>query len=119
MRLLKKGHRYAHITPFFKKLELLKLHDVNRVSTLVFVHKTLNNVVCSPVEFQIRRVPEYRLRNNDDNLLHVPFARQNYSTLFIGIWGPNLWITIPLNIPVARTPMSYKRNIKKFYINSY
>ena len=80
-----KSNKYAHTTPFFRKLELLKLCDINKVSTLMFAYKALNNNIYSPVDFQLRRVPDYEFRNNNDNLLHIPFVRQLYSTLFIGI----------------------------------
>ena len=118
IRLIMKKKRNTHTNPLFVKLKLLKLTDICKVNTLLFMFKTLNNLAYSPLQFQIRVIPGYQLRNNG-NQLHVPFSRHSYGQSFIRIRGPNLWNNIPQAIRDSRTIMTFKRNIKKYYIESY
>ena len=118
IRLIMKKQRHTHTNPLFYKLKLLKLNDICKLNTLIFIFKSLNNLVYSTLHFQIRIVAGYQLRNNG-NQLQVPFSRYNYVKAFIRIRGPNLWNTIPLAIRESRTLMTFKRKIKFLYIDSY
>ena len=113
-----KKTRNVHSNPQFHQLNLLKINDTCKVNTLSFIYKSVNNLAHSPLQFQTRRVPRYQLRN-DVNQLLVPFSRHNYVQSFICIRGPNLWNSIPQAIRESRTIITFKRKIKKFYIDSY
>ena len=118
IRIITKRNRYANTDPLFNKLNVLKIRHINELSTLVFVFKTLHNLNHSPIQFNHRIVHRYRLRNNDNNL-EVPFARHRFSQLFISIRGPNLWNSIPIEIRRIISLNSFKRNLKRHYIQIY
>ena len=118
IRIIMKRHRNAHTPPLFKKLRLLNVSHINEFSCLVFVFKSLNNIIYSPLVINHRYVRNYQLRNNN-NQLEVPFTRHRYAQLFISVRGPNLWNNIPIHIRTAPSLITFKRNLKLFFLNSY
>ena len=99
-------------------MKLLKLKDVNSFFSTIFVFKTINNLSYSPIQFQVRNVPQYGLRNNN-RLLEVPFTRHRYIELFIGTRGPVLWNNIPEAIKNKNSVFSFKYSLKKYYLDAY
>ena len=119
VRTIMKKERNAHTEPLFKKLNLLKLKDINKYCTALYVYKAIHNHIYSPISFRFRNVQQYGLRNNNNNYLQVPFVRLRHSQLFIHVNGPSLWNNIPLNLRLSRTLNSFKHNLKKHYLESY
>ena len=118
IRIIMKCNRTTHSDPLFKKLKLLKLNDIIKMNTALFVFKTINNLIYSPIPFTFRNVPHYRLRGNHVNL-EVPYVRLRHSQLFVHVRGANLWNSIPQNLHHSPTVISFKRNLKNHYLNSY
>ena len=85
IRIVMKKSRTAHSDPLFKKLNLLKIKEVSELCTLKYVYKTINNLLFSPVSFRYRYINQLSLRNNNNYLLKVPFARLGHSQLFIHV----------------------------------
>ena len=99
-------------------MNLLKLTDINKFFSLIYVYKTLNNLTYSPFRFQVRNVPHYELRNDNYQLV-IPFTRHKYIQLFIGTRGPLLWNNLPVAIKIKTSIASFKRALRKSYINMY
>ena len=118
IRIIMKRERTANSDPLFKRLNLLKLNEINKMCTALFVYKSLNNLIHSSINFTYRNVQRYDLRNNNIQL-ETPFVRFRFSQLFINTRGPNLWNSIPPNLRLAGTLFTFKRNMKKYYLDSY
>ena len=118
VRLIMKRGRMFHSEPLFEKLNLLNLYDILKMSSLVYIYKTLNHLIHSPINFNFRNVQQYNLRNNNVQL-EIPYVRYRHSQLFIHVRGPSLWNDIPESIRSSRTLPTFKRNLKQSYINMY
>ena len=116
-RLIMKAGRRSESTILFSRLKLLKLHDILALNTLVFVYKSVNNLIESPIEFTERAAGPYNLRMRPQ--LHVPNHTSKQSERFIHIRGSKMWNGIPERVRSLRTINSFKINLKKLYIDSY
>ena len=104
-------------SPLFKKLKLLKLCDLNNLNMAVFVFKSINELIPSPVTFVYNAPGPYNLRRNE--LLHVPFTRSHQSQRFISVRGANLWNSLPLEFRSCRTVNALKKKLKNHYLEQY
>ena len=113
---MKKG-RLDPSSPLFKKLNLLKLEDINNLNTATFVYKSLNGLISCPVSFIAQRAGPYNLRRNQ--VLEVPFVSSRQSQRFIRHKGAHLWNHLVPEIRQARTLATFKRKLKIHYIAHY
>ena len=88
-----------------------------KLNTLIFVYKSINNIISSPINFTNRIDVVYNLRARPQ--LEIPNHRSQQSQRFIHINGAKLWNEIPDALKNCRTVHSFKLNLKKLYINSY
>ena len=117
VRLILKKSRWQPSAPLFKRLKVLKLHDFNKVNSVLFVFKALNDLIPSPITFSVRAPGPYNLRRNE--ALIIPFSRCNQNQRFISIRGPQLWNALPLAIRISRTLQTFKKKMKSYYIDQY
>ena len=117
IRLILKKNRFHASSPLFIKLRLLKLFDINNFCTAMFVYKSILNLIPSPIEFTLRQVQNYNLRNVAP--LVVPFARSSQMKRFLHIRGATLWNSLPFAIRNSLTIFAFKRKLKDFYIIQY
>ena len=103
--------------PLFKQLNILKLEDVIKISTALFVYKSINNLINTSISFHSRFIGPYNLRNIPP--LEIPFARDRQVQMFLTVRGAVLWNTLPVSIRNSQTQFSFKKNIKKYYLSSY
>ena len=112
-----KRNRWSPSAPLFRELKALTLLDINKVNTLVFVYKSLNNVIRSPIDFQYRIINEYNLRNNQP--LVIPLHHTKQTELFVHVRGSRLWNEIPIELRLKPNVNSFKFNLKKYYLDFY
>ena len=117
IRRIMKKHRTEPSTPLFKKLNILKLKDVNNLNAGIFVFKSLHNLIPSPINYEYRLHGPYNLRTN--NQLNIPFGRSNQYQRFIEIRGAKLWNDLPIETRSARTIFTFKKKLKFYYLNTY
>ena len=117
IRIITKSGRRSESSKLFKQLKLLKLNDILEVNTLLFVYKSINNLIRSPIEFNEREVGPYNLRLRPP--IQVPNHTSKQSERFVHIKGAKIWNDTPEHIRSSRTNYSFKKNIKKARINSY
>ena len=110
-------NRYEPSSPLFKQLCLLKLSDITKLNSVLFVYKTIHGVTNSSVTFVPRNVDAYELRREPS--LTVPFARSNQTKRFIHIRGAITWNETPIDIRNARAIITFKKKIKQFYLSTY
>ena len=112
-----KKNRTVHSSPLFKQLKIVKLNDLCNLSTCVFVYKSLNNLLHSPIQFVFRNLVGYNLRNPPELL--IPFNASRQSFMFIHNRGSTLWNELPQDIRNANTIYAFKSKLKKSYFDSY
>ena len=107
-------------SPLFSELGILKLFDVYKVSTLLFVYESLNEL--NPPQFHSYYNFPYMTRNtavNRSSNLELPSARTStYGLKSIKFTGVKLWNELALS---ERTPPSknvFKMNMKKRFVNN-
>ena len=81
------------------------------------MYKSINNLISSPINFTLRGMGPYNIRNPQP--LVLPFHNSVQSALFIHVRGATLWNELPQNIRNSRTVVSFKNRIKKAYLDSY
>ena len=81
IRIIGKLNYNDHTNPKFIEYNLCKFSDICSLNLAVFVFKYLNDLVFSPVVFNVRRQNDYNIRNL--NLLEISFVRSTQSQLFI------------------------------------
>ena len=117
IRLIAKSARLDHTSPLFHQLHLLKLNDLNATNLSIFVFKSINNLISSPIQFTERVAAPYNLRNVEH--IAVPFTRSSQTKRFPHVRGANLWNELPIQLRSARTLQTFKKNLKNKYINTY
>ena len=117
IRLIMNKGRQEPSSPLFKKLNLLQLTDINGLNSAIYVYKTLNNIIPSPITFQHHMPGPYNLRRNQQ--LNVPFVRSRQSQRFLQVRGPNIWNNLPADVKASRTLNTFKFKLKKYYLHQY
>ena len=117
IRLITKRNRWSHSSPLFRDLKVLKLQDVIKLNSALFVFKSVNGLIDSPIPYQYRILNRYNLRNQ--NSLIVPPHQSRQTELFIHVRGSILWNSLPLEIRNKRTIQAFKYHLKNLYLQSY
>jgi len=104
-----------HSSNLFKNLNILKLNDIYKLQTAVFMYRAKNNLLpasCSYHVFLHRDDCLYDLRNKPD---FVSFRyRTNIRKRFIGISGPIVWKSLPNTIKTRTSISQLVRNLTQF-----
>ena len=117
LRLIAKKNRWYPSTPLFWRLKLLKLNDINKLNTAIFVYNSINNLIPSPIHYQYRVLDGYNLRNQRN--LAIPLHRSRQSELFVNIRGCKLWNSIPPSIREKPSIISFKYHMKQELLGAY
>ena len=117
IRVIMKCNRRTPSSPLFSQLKILKLTDVNKLNTAIFVYKSINNLIHSPITFQNRNIAQYNLRNQHN--LDIPIHVSRQTELFVHVRGARLCNTIPDDIKRKNTTFSFKRSLKHYLMNTY
>ena len=117
IRTIMKKRRFEHTSPLFKKLNLLKLDDICNLNCLMYVYKTVNDIIPSPISFEPRLAGRYNFRRAQPLL--VPRAASRQSQRFLRIKGAQLWNALPPELRAVNTINSFKIKLKRNFINQY
>ena len=102
-------------TPLFKELGILKLHDIFKLSVLIFVYESLNEL--NPIQFHSFFKFPYITRNtaaNRGSNLEVPAARTStYGLKSIKFTGTKIWNELHQDVRIAPSKNAFKINLKK------
>ena len=117
IRFIMRKSRLQPSSPLFKKLNLLKLNELIDLNAALFVFKTINGLIPSPISFIHENPGPYNLRRIE--LLRISFNQSNQSQQSISSRGARLWNGLPVEIRSCRTLNCLKRNLKKHYLSQY
>ena len=112
---MKKGRRTSS-AQLFAQLKALKLFDIFQINTLIFVYKAKNNLISSPIEFEERAPNPYNLRVRSQ--FQIPGHTSQQSERFIHVRGARLWNDIPESIKDSPSIFSFKKRVKKHYLDA-
>ena len=111
----------SHTDHLFHSLNLLKITDIGRIQTLIFMYKyhhgvlptTFVNYFCKVADVQ----HSYLTRQSTS--LYISYARTNQRKNAIKIIGPKLWNKQPLIIRDSPSLKIFKLRFKTEITNSY
>ena len=110
IRLIANAPFLAHTNELFLNNSILKLDDVNKYCTCIFMFKNRNLFL--PISSH-----NYNTRNRDN--LRTQFQRTNVTQQNINFIGPTIWNDIPTRIKEIQTLDSFKRNLKLYLLSNY
>lgn len=118
-RLILKGSKYDHVTPFLKELHWLPITYRIKYKILLITYKCLNGqgpaYLCDLLS---SLVPLRRLRSSSASLLYVPRTRlKTYGDRSFYYAAPSLWNSLPENVKNAATVESFKKGLKTHLFN--
>ena len=114
IRILSFSHFQAHTTELFKKFNLLKVMDIIKLYTAIFMHQFHNGIL--PKSFNNFFTPvctrhQYNTRLASKLTFSLPQARTNYGLFNIRFSGPKLWNSID-EILKSSSVVSFKKIIQ-------
>ena len=83
----------------------------------MFVYKSVNNIMYSPINFVTRDLRAYNIRNPP--ALIVPHTRSTQTSRFIHVRGAIWWNELNEEIRNSRSVYIFKRKLKTMYFESY
>ena len=100
-----------HTDPLFKKLKILKLHDLYRYHMLIYMHKQ-------------KLMGNLNLSDNIHNTRHHEEIRPQYHRLTVSqhsvsFMGPKIWNSLPHNMQSITNNHTFRKKIKNIMIENY
>ena len=120
IRLITRSEYRAHTSPLFKKLCILKLVDIYKLQTLLYMYKARNNMLpqgCIGKVTCATNDTHYNFRNNNDFLL-INFKTE-IRRKCIAISGPNLWMSISDSIKYTQSIIIFKTRLLQSFFEIY
>ena len=109
----------AHTNPLFAYLNILIVYDINKLQTLCFVYKAVNNLL--PKHFNTFFNLFINIHQHDtiqSSGFHFTFHRTNIRANSIKILGPKLWNSFCSSITSLPSFHSFKNRCFKSILNS-
>ena len=120
IKLCTNSKRTTHSDPLFAKLGMLKLSEINKYQTALFLFKIKHNMLPSCCLSYVSIANNDRIHATRHNSF---FVLNRYRTDIrmnaISIRGPRLWETLPNNIQNSQVIMEFERLLKSFYLQTY
>jgi hypothetical protein len=110
----------AHTAPLFKKLRILKIHDIFVQQITQFMYKFNNNLL--PENFNnyfIKNSTIHRHNTRHADNLHLPFSNTVVRFISIKSRGPRVWNALADDLKLACSLAVFKKKRKSTLINSY
>lgn len=115
VRIITCSSRFAHTTPLFRNLKLLKLNDIIKLQTSIFVYNALN-VFSSNCGLQY--VAQHVLSRRPGTL-RVPLCRTSFAQRSITYRGTSYWNDLPHNIRTSTSLNTFKLRLKCSLAGNY
>jgi hypothetical protein len=120
IRIISFAPRLAHSAPIFQRHNILKTSLVYKYSICLFMFNMINGDIPDYFSSLFSTHDEFhnhftRNRNN----LCLPLFRLDISRRFISYSLPAIWNEVQSELNINCTSFSFKRNLKRFLINTY
>ena len=120
VRTIAKTHFYAHTDPIFRKLGILKFHDIHLFQLCLFMFSYQNHTL--PLKFDSKftlqkEIHSYHTRNS--HLYRLPLCRTNIKQFSVFYQGPKFYNSLCTEIVNSSSSISFKKALKAFFYNNY
>ena len=118
VRIINKSKYLDETAPIFKSLNILTIHQIFKLSCLVFMYKCMKSEQFPEMRKRIlqnSQVHNYKTRSKDS--YRPPFQRLEKCQKAFLYQGINLWNCIKPNIRKYNSIISYKQAVKRLLIN--
>ena len=120
LRIVNNSTYDANTDPIFKKLELLKLHDIHSFQLGFFMFSFKNSTL--PSKFKnlfllSSQIHNYNTRNA--HFFRLPLCRTNTRQFSIYFQGPKFYNSLNSVITGSSSSASFKRKLKEFLLSMY
>ena len=120
-RLIFSMPRYCHITPLLLDLHWLPVNQRIAFKILLLVYKVLHQLAPSYLVDLISVMPcsSYNLRRNNNGVLlrHLPaYSKKTLGDRSFSRAAPKLWNNLPFEIRCSNSIVSFKSQLKTFYL---
>ena len=120
VRTIAKTHFYAHTDPIFRKLGILKFHDIHLFQLGLFMFSYQNHTL--PLKFDSKftlqkEIHSYHTRNS--HLYRLPLCRTNIKQFSVFYQGPKFYNSLCTEIVNSSSSISFKKALKAFFYNNY
>ncbi len=118
-RFLKGQRKFDQVTPILKSLHWLPVHLRIEFKILLYVFKSINNLVPSYLSDLLYPYnPTQNLTSGDQRLLSVPRSRLKYrGDRAFAVAGPRLWNSLPAYIRSAQSLTVFKSSLKTYFFS--
>ena len=120
VRLITHSAYNSHSSPLFARLNILTIHDVNKLQVGTFMYMCKNNLLPSfvKVNFSTNSVyHSYSTRRAND--YHLPKVRTSIAQMNLNFNGPKVWNALPTDLKNCNSLPCFKRKYKKHLIKKY
>ena len=120
IRIISKAEFRDHTNPIFKQLKILKLHDLIRLRSAIFMYKANKNSL--PRNLQLMFLDNkvnsnYNLRNKKE--YYQKYVRTKQKQMCLSVFGIKLWNSLDSKIRQSETIYSFKSKYKYYLLNNY
>ena len=120
VKIINKNDFFAHTSPIFKELHLLKLQDIQIVQICQFMFSYENKKL--PYKFQEKFTLNSQIHNyntRSKQLLHIPPVRTNYRHFSIRYQGPTLFNSLSNEMKQNASYHIFTKKLKGQLISNY
>ena len=117
IRILAAAPYLAHTHNLFKSLNILKFEDINKLSTVKFVHQQLNST--TPIVQYIRGNDIHNYHTRAANHLRPNRHALAVTKKFISNRGCDIWNNLPHELKIIANRNSFKIKAKRYFLSLY
>ena len=120
LRIVSKSRWNAHTTPLFRNLSTLKLVDINKLQTGIFMHRAINHQLPSLfTSYFISNTNIHNYFTRQCHNLQYPGLRTNLRKYSIKFFGSYLWNSLPIHLKTIIPTASFKKAYKQYLLSYY
>lgn len=104
---------FDHTQHMFEKLKILKIDQLFKLNTHIFMFKYFRNVLPSPFKNYLKNLrSEHTYNTRSSNFLRTQKFRTEIFRKTIKIMGPKEWNKLPENIKLSKSLKQFKNRVK-------
>ena len=113
VRIITFSHFQSHTSPIFKKLNLLKLSDIVKLHTILFMHQYYNDRLPKAFNDFFSLV-----KHKHRHTYTLPLIRTNHGLHSLRFYGPKLWNSVDEELKTLSIS-SIKSKLQLHFISEY
>lgn len=119
IRILTNSDFYAHSSPLFRSLNILKIKDMFAYQTNILMYKALNQMRLPSLRNAVISSQLNRTHYTRNNNYRAPFCRLEKSKQTLLYQCITNWNSLPSETKNKNTINSFKKECKKHFLSSY